>query len=378
MAFLQTLNLTTQTLFVVSAIPFIYFGYHAKFEYYPSRLQRFDFFLRLICVAVAAFVLIRMYAAPKTSKALSQEIAMLHLIPLVLTLLIIAQGKKLRTMMLHLAGGTQPESKGNSELHAPAPSNKEIQRLGWDDLVIDDNLKHELNSVVELLKDPKTGQRYGIDTPKGILLNGPPGTGKTTIAKVIANTAGLSFFVLQIDEIVSKWVGESEKNLTLLFNAALQHRPAVIFIDEVDSIGKTRSGNQVWADNLLNHLLQLIDGIVRTEGIYIIAATNRADLVDPALKRAGRLNKVIEVPLPHFDARMQLFVLYLSRLHLADDIDIGELASITEGKSAADIKEICNQAGLNAFKRESGDRKRNYLVTRFDLEMALREFVPNR
>jgi ATP-dependent 26S proteasome regulatory subunit len=118
--------------------------------------------------------------------------------------------------------------------------------------------------------------------------------------------------------------------------------------------------------------------VVKAEGLYIIAATNRADLVDDALKRAGRLNKVIEVPLPGLEARKKLFDLYLSKLTLQAGLDIDELAVVTEGNSPADIKEICNQAGLNAFKRESGGKRRDYVVTAFDLQTALNEFVKTR
>jgi transitional endoplasmic reticulum ATPase len=258
----------------------------------------------------------------------------------------------------------------------PQPLNGQIEKITWDDVIVDDELKRELKSVVALLKDPGTAHRYGISVPKGILLNGPPGTGKTTLAKVIANDANVAFFALQLNDIVSKWVGESEKNLTRLFKTAARHAPAIIFIDEVDSIGKSRAeGNAQHADNLLNHLLQLIDGVVKQEGVYIIAATNRADLVDSALKRGGRLNKVIEVPLPAKEARAALFELYLQKLPLAGPVDVAALAEATKGKNAADIKEICNQAGLNAFKRESARGSREYTIAPVDLDKALDEWL---
>ena len=265
----------------------------------------------------------------------------------------------------------EPKKKGGIQ-----PLNSQIEDIKWDDLIVNASLKEELMSVIELLKDPETATKYGIDVPKGILMNGPPGTGKTTLAKVIANTAELSFFVLQTDEIVSKWVGESEKNLSRLFKAAARHAPSVIFIDEVDSIGKNRAeGNAQHSDNLLNHMLQLIDGVIKRDGVYIIAATNRADLVDPALKRGGRLNKVIEVPLPDQEARKQLFELYLNRLKMDGRVNFEALARFTDGKAAADIKEICNQAGLNAYKRESKLGNKDFTVTANDIADAINEFM---
>ena len=375
MQFIESLQLTLNTLIIFSVLPFVYFGYHAKYWWHQELLKRYDFFLSFIAVILALVIVIKM-ARPGPGGRDSEMIKLLlaHLAPLILSLLIVSRGRTTAGR----SQGRAPDKKSGEDSFAPAPLNKEIEKLSWDDLIIDPALRTELTSVINLLRDPSTAKKYGIDVPKGILLNGPPGTGKTTIAKVIANTAELSFFALKMDEVVSKWVGESEKNLTKLFNAALKHKPAVTFIDEVDSIGKSRSGGgQQWSENLLNHLLQLIDGVVKAEGLYVIAATNRADLVDEALKRAGRLSKTIEIPLPDFQSRIKLFSLYLAKLALAEGVDNRVLAQVTDGKSAAEIKQICNQAGLNAFKRESatGNKRRNYVVTPQDLEDALAELV---
>lgn len=364
--------LSFDSLFTVSLLPFFYYAYHAIYWYRPTLIKVLDFIFRFFVLLTAAFIIVKTFNGTKPLRNYSWleiQFSLLHILPLVLSFIIAHKNT------------SRSGSKG-SKLFSRKDNTPRIANLGWNDLVINPELKQELMSIVALLGDTKTAKKYGIQTPKGILLSGPPGTGKTTIAKVMANCAGLSFFSISIDDVFSKWVGESEKNLSAIFQAAAKHAPSVIFIDEVDAIGRARGGEQAWAENLLNHLLQLIDGVTSQEGLYIIAATNRPELVDAALKRSGRLTKEVQIPLPDFYARKSLFHLYLSKLTLEQSLSIEALAKVTEGKSAADIKEICNQAGLNAFKRESfigKGKKRNFSVSVQDLELALKDFIhPSR
>lgn len=361
------------TLLVAFAVPFTYYGYQSQLWYDPKRRAFFDLVLQVTCSFLILFLGARLYGAVVREEEGVGMLIMLHIVPLVLTFLAVAHGKRLGD-----SGVTNPQSKPSEGSYNPEAQNDQIEEVAWSDLIINDSTKQELLSIIDLLKNPKTAKDYGIALPKGILFNGPPGTGKTTIAKAVASMAGLNFFVLRANDIVSKWVGESEKNLTKLFEAATKHAPAVIFIDEIDSLAKKRSdGNSAHADNLLNHLLQLIDGVIKTEGIYVIAATNRAELVDEALRRAGRLNRVIEIPLPDFESRKKLFHVYSRTLRLAPDIDLDILAQVTEGNSGADIKAICNQSGLHAFQREQGmpTAQRTHLVTSLDIEKALEMFT---
>lgn len=361
---------TLTTLLLYTIIPFAFFGYRRGYWYRPDKVRRFDYTLAAVGVILILDIVTLLLKGFGGHNLEQKKLVLLHLLPLVqILLLVFGDWGMVSNPLLRALGGNDKAQGGST--YNPSPIHDEVEKLSWDDIVIDDAVKQELTSVVELLRDSKKARAYGVQTPRGILLAGPPGTGKTTIAKVMANQAKLSFFVLKMDEIVSKWVGESEKNLSKLFDAATRYAPSVIFIDEIDSIGRSRSGNQAWADNLVNHLLQLINGVLSRDGVYIIGATNRADLIDDALKRAGRLNKVIEIGLPGFDARKKLFELYLSKLKLGEAVDMDALSKLTDKKSPADIKEICNRAGLNAFKRESSSGKRDYKVMRRDLAEAL-------
>jgi len=363
------------TLLVSFLLPGIFLSLHYRYWYLPARLRRGDYIVGFFAGALALAALVRLAFGFAVDSRDVQVLLFLHFLVGTFTLLMI---RLFWRPPLKRPAVKQASAPKKNENPAPTiPTTTEIEMLSWDQIVVPESVRAELASVIELLKQPDLAAKYGIDAPRGILLEGPPGTGKTSIAKVIANTAGLSFFVLKSDQIISKWVGESEKNLSLLFESAKQHIPAVIFIDEVDSIGKARTaGGERWADNLLNHLLQLIDGISSTRGFYVIAATNRADTVDQALIRPGRLNKIIHIPLPDREARKRLFKLHLSRMNLAAEIDLWRLADLTDGCSGATIKAICDQAGIIALQHDSlkEEDQRSYKISSQDLLEALGHF----
>ena len=384
--FLDLINLSTSTLFITFLLPFSFFVYSSRNFYEPEKIKTYNVINIVISIIIILFAFYKIFYSIIDGDYHGIEVKVMHIAVCFLSIMIVNKNKVSDTddLINTILGNQQSLLNGvnNDNGYKPQSVNKElIGEYSWDDIIINDELKQELNSVINLLKDPENAKKYGIEIPKGILFNGPPGTGKTTIARVVANLAGVNFYVLRTNEIVSKYVGESEKNLTALFDAATQNAPAIIFIDEIDSIGKARSSsNADHADKLLNQLLQLIDGVIKTEGIYIIAATNRADLVDSALKRAGRLNRTIEIGLPDKESRIALFKLYTKHLKLGFDVDFEELSKKTENCSAADIKAICNQAGLYSYKREEVLPKdsRTYLVSKNDITRALDDFTNDK
>ena len=229
----------------------------------------------------------------------------------------------------------------------------DIKIMGWSDLIVGETTLAELKRVVGLIENPDITLKLGIDPPKGILLYGPPGTGKTTIAKVLANEAHAAFFSISLAEIYSMWMGESEQRVHGLFQEARKHKPAIVFIDEIDSL-MARRGNATtgaYADKIANQVLQEIDGIRDSNYVFVVGATNAPDAVDPALLRGGRLSTQIEIPLPEATEREKLFSLYLQRATLSKDIDVKALAQKTEVYSGADIKDICEQAIVRVYER---------------------------
>jgi transitional endoplasmic reticulum ATPase len=250
--------------------------------------------------------------------------------------------------------------------------------LTWDDVVLPARTKRELRQMQLLLENPSLSRDLGIEPPTGLLLYGPPGTGKTTIARVLAHESHCHFLATSPAEINSMWLGESEKAVKRLFDEARAKAPAIVFLDEIDALLPSRSGgvNQ-YSDKVVNQFLHEMDGLIKNRRIFVVGATNRRDMLDPALLRGGRLSREIEIPLPDEPARRRLFALNTAGAKLAGDVDLDELARRTEGYSGANIKAAVNEAGLQALIRLSeAPAGSPRVLTREDFEEALTNFTP--
>lgn len=235
----------------------------------------------------------------------------------------------------------------------------EIPRVKWDEIGDLDEVKVELRETIEWpLKDKTAFTRMGISPPKGLLLYGPPGTGKTLLAKAAATESEANFISIKGPELLSKWVGESEKAVREIFRRAKQVAPCIIFFDEIDSIAPIRGtevGTKV-GERIVNQLLTEMDGLEELRDVVIIAASNRPDLIDAGLLRAGRFDRHIYVPPAKQEGRLQIFKVHTAKMPLAKDVDIGELAKQTNNYTGADITAVCREAAMFAL-RENPDAK---------------------
>ena len=230
----------------------------------------------------------------------------------------------------------------------------EIPNVRWDDIGGLKEAKEELRQAVEWpLKYPELFAHAGLKPPKGILLYGPPGTGKTLLAKAVATESEANFISVKGPELLSKWVGESERAVREVFRKARMAAPCVIFFDEFDSIAPVRGGgygDSHVTERVISQLLTELDGIEELRGVVVIAATNRPDIVDPALLRPGRFDRLIYIPPPDYEARLEIFKIHTKNKPLAEDVSLEELARITEGYTGADIAALCNTAAMAALK----------------------------
>ncbi|MGC8802435.1 MAG: ATP-dependent zinc metalloprotease FtsH [Bacteroidales bacterium] len=240
-------------------------------------------------------------------------------------------------------------------------------KVNFSDVAGLEEAKIELKEIVDFLKNPKKYTDLGGKIPRGALLVGPPGTGKTLLAKAVAGEANVPFFSLSGSDFVEMFVGVGASRVRDLFAQAKQKAPCIVFIDEIDAVGRSRSKNPGWAanderENTLNQLLTEMDGFAPNTGIIVLAATNRADILDRALLRAGRFDRQIHVELPDLKERLEIFKVHMRPLKLANDIDVEFLAKQTPGFSGADIANVCNEAALIAArKNKTSVEKQDFL-----------------
>ncbi len=229
----------------------------------------------------------------------------------------------------------------------------EVPNVKWVDIGGLKEVKEELQEAVEWpLKYPEIFEHMNTEPPKGILLYGPPGTGKTMLAKAVANESEANFISIKGPELLSKWVGESERGVREVFRKARQASPTIIFFDELDSITPVRGGygDSHVTERVISQILTELDGLEELKDVVVIGATNRLDMVDPALLRPGRFDKLLNVPVPDLEARKEILKIHLQNKPLAKDVNVDQLAEKTEGYSGADIAALCNTAAMLVIK----------------------------
>ena len=229
-----------------------------------------------------------------------------------------------------------------------------ISNISFDDVAGVDDVKLELSEIVDFLKNPKKYKDFGIKMPKGVLMVGPPGVGKTLIAKAVAGEACVPFFYQSGASFVEIYVGMGAKRVRELFSRAKMMSPSIIFIDEIDAVGKARGEiSNVERDNTLNQLLTQMDGFEDNSGVIVIAATNKIELMDPALLRSGRFDRRVFLSLPDFKDRLKILEIYMSdKKHKAD---LSVIAKATVGFSGAALETLVNEAAINALRREASE-----------------------
>lgn len=245
--------------------------------------------------------------------------------------------------------------------------------ITFDDVAGNEEAKEDMLELVEFLKNPVKYKRYGAKIPRGTILYGPPGTGKTLMAKALAGTAGVPFISISGSDFVEKFVGVGASRVRQLFSEARAVAPCIIFIDEIDAVGKTRGGLSNGAlderEQTLNQLLVEMDGFTENDSIIVIAATNRIDTLDPALLRAGRFDRQIQLPLPDLEARYEILKIHARNKPLSEDVDLKEVAKMTLFMSGADLANIMNEASIYAA------RANHKGITMQDIDRAINKVI---
>jgi len=252
----------------------------------------------------------------------------------------------------------------------------ERPNISWSDVGGLQNVKQELHEAIDLpISSPEAFNKMGIRPVKGVLMYGPPGTGKTLLAKAVATETEVNFIHIKGPQVLSKWVGESEKAVREIFKKARMAAPCIIFIDEIDAIAPSREGGSSGGGNrvterVVDTLLTEMDGLRIMKNVVVIGATNRPDLLDVALLRPGRFDIIVEVPVPDEDARLKIFKIHTKKMPLSKDVNLKKLAKATKGLTGADIENICREAGMNAIREKSSKAKMKFF------EKAVQKIIP--
>ena len=290
-----------------------------------------------------------------TGEEIEQTSTLVSILAWVLPIIIfVALGQYMSRKMMEKMGGG-----GNSMMFNMGKSNakvyvKSAEGIKFDDVAGEDEAKENLTEVVNYLHDPSKYQEIGASMPKGILLVGPPGTGKTMLAKAVAGEANVPFFSMSGSEFVEMFVGMSASKVRDLFKQAKEKAPCIVFIDEIDAIGQKRSGGQYGGNDereqTLNQLLTEMDGFEGNNGVIILAATNRPESLDPALTRPGRFDRRVPVELPDLAGREAILRVHAKKIKVAPDVDLAKIARMASGASGAELANIVNEAALRAVR----------------------------
>ena len=305
-----------------------------------------------------------------TGEEIEQTSTLVSILAWVLPIIIfVALGQYMSRKMMEKMGGG-----GNSMMFNMGKSNakvyvKSAEGIKFDDVAGEDEAKENLTEVVNYLHDPSKYQEIGASMPKGILLVGPPGTGKTILAKAVAGEANVPFFSMSGSEFVEMFVGMGASKVRDLFKQAKEKAPCIVFIDEIDAIGQKRSGGQYGGNDereqTLNQLLTEMDGFEGNNGVIILAATNRPESLDPALTRPGRFDRRVPVELPDLKGREAILQVHAKKIKVAEDVDFNKIARMASGASGAELANIVNEAALRAVR----DGRR--FATQADLEESI-------
>lgn len=305
-----------------------------------------------------------------TGEEIEQTSTLVSILAWVLPIIIfVALGQYMSRKMMEKMGGG-----GNSMMFNMGKSNakvyvKSAEGIKFDDVAGEDEAKENLTEVVNYLHDPSKYREIGASMPKGILLVGPPGTGKTMLAKAVAGEANVPFFSMSGSEFVEMFVGMGASKVRDLFKQAKEKAPCIVFIDEIDAIGQKRSGGQYGGNDereqTLNQLLTEMDGFEGNNGVIILAATNRPESLDPALTRPGRFDRRVPVELPDLKGREAILQVHAKKIKVAEDVDFNKIARMASGASGAELANIVNEAALRAVR----DGRR--FATQADLEESI-------